>query len=231
MISISDSEPVAIRTFLSQHTEVKVCNLAEQPFSDYAWLLDVSEAVERKYITDLIGSLYSGRLIEQLRGCLDEFQKVYLLVEGVWDLCGEDRIMIYRKTVKDYYIPSTYSPATSFSKLQALLKTLLQFVDIVWSPNQEVTANIILCMSKGVKPETLMDRAVRKQKRMPMWCRDGRVIRLVNIIDRMPERTAKALVAQFGSLGNIFNASEEELKQVSGVGKGLIGNIKEAIWT
>ena len=229
MISISDSEPSAIRDFLSSHTEVKICNLTEQPFGDYAWLTDISETIERKYITDLITSLYSGRLVEQLRGCLDEYQKVYLLIEGVWDLCKEERIMVYRKNPRGYF-PSTYSPAISFSQVQLLLKSLMQFVDILWSPNQETTAQIILAMSKSIKPETLMSKVVRKQKKMPMWCRDTRIIKLINLIDRMPEKTAKRLVDKFGCLGNIFNASEEELRQVSGVGKGLIANLKEVIW-
>lgn len=227
MISISNSEPSAIQKFLSSHTQVRICNLTEMAFGDYSWLANgISETIERKYITDLISSLYSGRLVEQLRGCLDEYQKVYLLIEGVWDLHGEDRIMVYRRTSRGY-LPSTYSPAISFTQVQLLLKSLLQFIDIIPSANQETTAQIVLAMSKSVKPETLMSKVVRKQKRMPRWTRDVRVIKLVNLVDRLSEASAKKLIQQFGSIGKVLNANEEELKQISGMGKQLAKNIKE----
>ena len=230
MISISNSEHKRIISILRENTDIKLANISEQPFGDYCWLEnDKLQGIERKSIMDFVGSVFSGRLVTQLRGCSDEYDKVYLLLEGVWDRNDDGKIVIYRKTYKGIYVPNVYSPSVTYEQVQGSIKTFLRYVDIVYSPNAEASAYIILNMSKGVKPDNLMTKVVRG-KRLPVWTRDIRVVALINTVSRMPEKMAQDLIKKFGTIGAIAKATPKQLKEVRGVKDGTIRNIHKAFW-
>ena len=226
-MQVSNSEPKYIIELLGTLCQIEIRTYEEQPFGDYAWLLDGRpECVERKRFQDFVSSAFSGRLTEQLRGCLEEYSKVYLLIEDVWDRTADGKIEVYRKTQKGLYVPAFFSPSVKYETIIGAIKTCLKYVDIVWSPNMEASAYMILSLSKGVKDEDMFTRVNRKEKRLPVWTRDKQVIKLVNLVPRLPEQTAKALIKRFGSIGVIANLSEEELKQVPRIGDGIIRNIR-----
>ena len=55
-------------------------------------------AVERKTFGDLCGSLMKNRLSShQVPGMLDDYDMVWILVEGIWKPAGDDRIEVFRR--------------------------------------------------------------------------------------------------------------------------------------
>jgi len=178
---------------------------------------------------DFISSVFNGRLVTQLRGCLDEYDHVYLLLEGVWDRNEDGKIVVYRKTRKGIYVPNVYSPSITYEHVQGSIKTFLNYVDIIFTPNLEASAYTILNLAKGIKPDNMMTKVV-KRKRTAMWTRDNRVVGLISVVSRMPEKLAKKLVDKFGSIGAIANATPEQLKEVEGVKDGIANNIHKTFW-
>lgn len=228
MIQISNSEPKFNIEYLQKRTQVEVKNLTGMPFGDYCWLVGAdSEVLERKYITDFVSSLISKRLTEQLRGCLEEFKRVFLAIEGIWDEV-DGKLVVYRKTEEGFYVPAYFSPNIKYEDVWSAIKTFLASVDIIFTPNRETTVQVVLNLSKGIKENNLLTRAV-KRKKMPVWTRDRRVIKLMNLVDRLPEQEAKELINKFGSIKGIMAADDGELMLVEGIGKGLIRNIRSSV--
>ena len=228
MIQISASEPRTIIQYIQKHTQTRICNLTEMPYGDYCWLINTeSEALERKYITDFVSSMFSGRLTKQLRGCIDEFKRVFLLVEGIWD-CEDNKLVVYRKSRKGVFVPAFYSPNLKYDDVWSAIKTVLAYVDVVFTPNMEATARVILNLSNGLKEKNLMTKAVKK-KRIPIWTREIKVVKLMNLVDRLPESIAKDLIKEFGSIQGVLDASDDTLIKVEKMGKGLVKNLRDAI--
>lgn len=52
--------------------------------------------IERKTISDLVGSLIKNRLSKQIPDMLDDYHFSYVVVEGLWRPTADDQIEIYR---------------------------------------------------------------------------------------------------------------------------------------
>ena len=153
--------------------------------------------IERKTVNDFISSIKNKRLINQLEE-LQQYKNKLLIIEGLDEqelyTDSEDRIGMHPNAVRGF-----------------LLSVLLKYkVPIIFTKNYEDTAKFILILSK------------KKEKEMPLNVTKknlNKKERKQFILEGFPgigPKTAKKLLKKFKTIKNIFNSSQEELKEAIG---------------
>ncbi|MCJ7450501.1 MAG: DEAD/DEAH box helicase [Candidatus Nanohaloarchaeota archaeon QJJ-9] len=185
--------------------EVKVrkkrLNIADFIVSDRA-------AVERKTTKDFSDSIVDQRLFTQVQELKEEFEKPIIIIEGE-SLYGHRDIHpnairgALSSIVLDYQIP------------------------IVWTKDEEETVENLIALAKREQEEQDRGISIRGEQR-PTTEKELQkyvVSGLPNISDKLAER----LLEKFGSVKEVFNSSETELKKVEGIGEGKAERIREII--
>ncbi len=135
------NEPQVVEEFLKATVGVEKMTLAEMPYGDYSWG-DVDGhqiGVERKEIRDLLTSAMNGRLEQQLAGCLEEYDKVVLLIEGrFYPTNGGDAIGVNGNS---FLSPPQKKPFKAMGGL--LLSLQSNGVDVVYSGDVTHTGFIL----------------------------------------------------------------------------------------
>lgn len=154
-------------------------------------------AIERKTVSDFIGSMVNRRLLRQLEE-LQQYPNRLLVIEGIdeQDLYtdSEERIGLHPNSVRGF-----------------LLSILLRYkVPIIFTKNSEDTAKFIFLLAR--KEEREMSLHVSKKSLTPK----EQVRFILEGFPGIGPKTAKKLLEKFKTLKKIVNASEEELKEVLG---------------
>ena len=191
-----------IRHLTEMEMDVKVSSMA---VADYQVSDEV--AIERKTTKDFIDSIIDKRLFKQARELSEEFKRPLLILEGDGLYSG----MINANAIRG----SLASIAIDFG------------ISIIPTRNAQDTAAMI----KRI--------AIREQsgERTPIQIRtDKKPLSLLEqqlfIVESLPNIgpvNAKNLLAYFGSVGKIMNASASELQEVEGIGKKTAENIRKVI--
>ncbi|MBU0907354.1 MAG: hypothetical protein KKD18_05060 [Nanoarchaeota archaeon] len=160
------------------------------PVADYI-VKDI--AIERKTVSDLKSSIINKRIISQLLE-LKQYPKHLLLVEGILD--------------KDLYNGGIHENALR----GFLLSVALEFqTPIIFTHNEEDTAKYLYVLAKKDKsPES----GLRASK--ILLSKEEQIQFILEGFPNVGPAKAKALIKKFKSLKNIFDASEEELKEILG---------------
>ncbi|MCH8945922.1 MAG: hypothetical protein IIA85_03295 [Nanoarchaeota archaeon] len=154
-------------------------------------------AIERKTVNDFISSIKNKRLINQLEE-LQQYKNKLLIIEGLDEqelyTDSEDRIGMHPNAVRGF-----------------LLSILLKYkVPIIFTKNYKDTAKFILILSKKKEKEMSLNitkKSLDKKERKQF------------ILEGFPgigPKTAKKLLKKFKTIKNIFNSSQEELREVIG---------------
>ncbi|WP_407392881.1 DEAD/DEAH box helicase [Methanobrevibacter sp.] len=164
-------------------------------------------AIERKTTKDFVESIMDKRLFKQARELSEEFKRPVIILEG------------------DDLYNGVIHPNAVRGSIAALA---LDFrISIIPTRNAQDTAYMI----KRI--------AIREQKgeKIPIQIRtDKKPVSLMEqqlfIVESLPNIgpvNAKNLLSHFGSVSNVFNASESELQEVDGIGKKTAENIRKVI--
>ena len=155
--------------------------------------------IERKTISDFIGSMLNKRLSNQLEE-LQQYEKRLLIVEGFGDR------FLYSDEEHENYGGVHPNAIRGF-----LLSILLKYkVPIVYTKNENDTAKFILTLSKKKEKEASLNvgkKSLNKKERMQF------------ILEGFPgigPKTAKKLLENFKTLKGVFNASSEEIEKLIG---------------
>ncbi|MBI2044157.1 hypothetical protein HYT24_02225 [Candidatus Pacearchaeota archaeon] len=154
-------------------------------------------AIERKTVFDFISSMKNKRLIRQLEE-LQQYPNKLLVVEGIDEqelyTDSDERIGMHPNAVRGF-----------------LLSILLKYkVPIIFTKDYRDTARFISVLSRKKAKEMPLNvskRYLNKKERMQF------------ILEGFPgigPKTARKLLKKFKNLRNIFNASEEEIKEEIG---------------
>ena len=147
--------------------------------------------IERKTISDFKNSIVNKRIINQLLE-MKQFDKGILILEGIDD---------------EIYIGGIHENAFR----GFLLSVALDYqIPVIFTQNEKDTARYISILSKKEKKEI----SFRASK---IFLNDKEQLQF--ILEGFPNvgpKKARALLEKFGTLRNIFNASEDELKEVLG---------------
>lgn len=162
-------------------------------------------AIERKRHEDFLNSIIDGRIFEQARQLNENFKVPILIVEG-------------------------YStPRISENALKAAIASLLvDFgLSIINTKNPQDTATTIYWIAKKEQEEKKREvffKVGRKPKEIKAIQEE-----IVASLPGVGRVLSKRLLEHFKTLKNIFNASEEELKKVKGLGESTAKKIRKIL--
>jgi len=163
--------------------------------------------VERKRTDDFVDSIVDNRLFDQIQD-IKQFQNPVLLLEG-----------------ENLYTHRDIAPEAIQGALSSII--LDYEMPILWSDHEEETTELLLSMARREQQERDKDVQVRgssegtTQAEMQEFIAAG----LPGVNTKIAER----LLNEFDTLEKIFTASEEELKQVEGIGQKKAEKIRSTV--
>ena len=175
------------------------------PVGDY--IVAPETVVERKTISDLISSIFDGRLFDQCNRLKEHYQFPILLIEGNIDeieKLTENPFVFYgaiSSIVIDFRIPVIPTPSASHTS--KLLISMCSRKDIASGP----------FIKKIRKSNNL------QKQQLSMLCS----------LPGVGEKTAIRMLEKFGTPLKILNSSVTELSKVGGLGEARAKNIKKIL--
>ncbi len=167
-------------------------------------------AAERKTIADFNASLIDGKrnLFSQLVDLSRAYKKPVLIIEGDADLAAGQ---MHENSVRG-----------------ALLSIEIDLnVSIFYTKSEEETALLLKMMAK--KEQADEKKTVNPHGKKPARTTYEQQEYILSSISGVGPHAAQILLQEFGSLNAVFNASEEELCRVKGIGKVTAQRIREVV--
>ena len=182
--------------------DVKVHSMA---VADYQVSDEV--AIERKTAKDFVSSMIDKRLFKQARELSEEFKRPLMILEG------DD---LYSGMVNPNAIRGTIaSIALDFG------------ISIIPTRDAQDTAAMIKRIAIREQSGEKTNIQIRTDKKpVSLW---EQQLFIVESLPAIGPVNAKNLLEHFGSVEKVFNASENELMEVEGIGKITAQNIRKVI--
>ncbi len=173
------------------------------------YLASENVGVELKNVEDFVNSLVNGRLLSQLRDLRRNFEKPLVIVEGS----------------KDIYSVRNVHP----NALRGLMSTIAvdYNIPIIFSRNPKETAAFLKIIAEHEQKDKKNNVMLHGEKK-PASLREQQEY-LVSSIPGIGSKVAIELLKTFGSVKNVFGASEDELMEVKLVGKKTAESIRKVI--
>jgi Fanconi anemia group M protein len=173
------------------------------------YVLSERVCVERKTVNDFTSSIIDSRLFQQAKLLSDSYEIPVLLIEG-----------------RDVYAPlSNIRPSAIRGAIAALItgyKTVL-----LWSRDAKESAELIYAIALREQKELKKHLQVRGEKK-PETVADQQVF-LLSGLPLVERATAIKLLKYFKTPIRVFNASEQDLQQVEGIGDVKARRIREVL--
>ena len=153
-------------------------------------------AIERKTISDFLSSMLNKHLIRQLEE-LQQYEKKLLIIEGI------DEQELYNDDNINHFHPNA---VRGF-----LLSILLRHkIPLLFTKNYKDTAKFIERIARKKENEISMNanKKAKSKKEQMQFILEG--------FPGIGPKTSKKLLEEFGSIKNIINTDEEELKKIIG---------------
>jgi Fanconi anemia group M protein len=166
-------------------------------------------AVEFKTVEDFAQSIIDGRLLEQLKQLKSQYERPIILVEGTQDLFNVRNI--HPNAIRGMLA----TIAVSFG------------IPVIYTKDAKDTAAQLVAIAKReqeVHKDTFQPHA---EKRVASVQEQQEYV--VSALPNVGLNLAKELLKHFKNVKNVVNASEDELKQVEGVGEKKAKAIKDAV--
>ncbi len=171
-----------------------VVNKERLEVSDF--IVSEDTAVERKSDSDFVDSLIDQRLFEQIQE-LKQFDNPIIIIEG-------DDLYSHRKIHPNAIRGALASVTADYN------------IPIIWTDDEKETAEMLRVLAEREQQEKDKDVAIRgntyskSDKELQEFVAAG----LPDVNTKLAER----LLKEFSTLESVFTASEEELKDVEGIG-------------
>jgi Fanconi anemia group M protein len=163
--------------------------------------------IEKKLVQDFIKSITDKRLFQQLKAMKDNFEKPILIIEGEESLYGFLQPNIIR------------------GALAAIAVDLA--IPIIWTRDLADTAGVIFWIAKREQMDEKREVSL-KTKKIPETIEEKQEYLIASLPDVSTVR-AKALLKHFKTPRSIFNASVDELQEVTGIGEKIAEKIKKLL--
>jgi Fanconi anemia group M protein len=174
------------------------------------YVLSTRIGVERKNVDDFLQSLIDGKLFKQISELRDAYSRPILILEG-------DNILTRRNINHNAIFGSLASISVDYG------------ISIMNTKNALETADLLGVIAKREQKEDKKIVAVRGEKTQ-MSVQERQQF-LIEGLPNVSGTLAKRLLSHFGSIRGIINASEEELRQVEGIGKNIASDIVKLLNT
>jgi Fanconi anemia group M protein len=178
--------------------------------SDY--LLDNGYAIERKD-KDFIQSILSNRLYDQLNNlCSYDHPVLCITIQNIWKLF--------------YYSHSRFIDKSYIGTLTTLTCKYPN-LKVIFLDGDDEFVNFIISLDKKIHDEGKSEIPKPHMRRPDSI--DDRKENCLCAIQGIGMTSAKKLLNEFGSIKNIAEASEEDLKKIEKIGEKQVKNIKETL--
>ena len=175
------------------------------PIGDY--IVAPETVVERKTISDLVSSIFDGRLFDQCNRLKEHYQFPILLIEGNIDEIEEltENSLVFYGAIS--------SIAIDFK------------IPVIHTPNASHTAKLLVSMcsrkdaSKGPFIKKIRKSNDIQKQQLSMLCS----------LPGVGEKTAIRMLEKFGTPLRVLSSSTTELSKVSGLGEARAKNIKKML--
>jgi len=185
---------------LGAEVEVKTLDVADYVVSDEV-------GIERKSANDFIQSIIDGRLFDQVERLKRAYEKPIIIIEG--ELYG----------IRNVHPNAIRGAITAVA--------LDWGVPILFSRTKEETAGFIYLMAKREQEERKKEVRLRSEKKSLTLTERQRLI--VEGLPNVSATLAKRLLRHFGNVERVFTATEEELREVEGIGEKKAREIRKVI--
>ena len=185
---------------LGVEVEVRTLDVADYVVSEEV-------GIERKSANDFIQSIIDGRLFDQVERLKKAYEKPVIIIEG------------------ELYGIRNVHPNAIRGAIAAV--TLDWGVPILFSSGKEETASYIYLLAKREQEERKKEVRLRSEKKALTLAERQRLI--VEGLPNVSATLAKRLLKHFGNVERVFTASEEELKEVEGIGEKKAREIRKVI--
>lgn len=212
-------------------TKTILCSLE---FADFAWAGNgpdgpVNVGVERKTIGDLVQSMVSGRLQgHQMQGLNDEYDRVYLLVEGIWRPDPRSGILqlFDGRRWRDYSRGRRKHTAAAIYRF--INRMVIAYGMIPVYSCKAVESAMWLDAVHGWWSRKWEQHDIYQAHEPPapaQFTKPNLVARVANAFDGVRWKRAREIGKCFRTPGEFIAADEGELVKVKGVGKVIAKSI------
>jgi len=171
------------------------------------FLLSERTAVERKSASDFVDSLVDQRLFEQMPD-LQQFENPVIMIEG-----------------KDLYSHREVHPNAIRGALASI--AIDHGIPILWTEDEKDTAEMLKTLAKREQEENDKTVSIRGTKSVKSEAELQQFV--VAGLPDVNTKLAVRLLEEFGSIQDIFTASNSELMEVEGIGEKTADNIRALI--
>ena len=175
------------------------------PVGDY--IVGPETVIERKSISDLVSSIFDGRLFDQCNRLKEHFQHPIILMEG-----NVDEIETITENPLVFY-GAVSSIAIDFK------------IPIIHTPNANHTSKLLVSMSsRKESTHGPFLKKIRKSNNIQQ-----QQLSALCSLPGVGEKTAKRMLSKFGTPVNVFTASLADLAKIEGLGTERAKKIKNML--
>jgi len=175
------------------------------PVGDY--IVAPETVVERKTISDLISSIFDGRLFDQCNRLKENYQFPILLIEG--DINEIEKL--------------TENPFVFYGAISSIV---IDFkIPVIPTPSASHTSKLLIsmCSRKDISSGPFIKK-IRKSNNL-----QKQQLSMLCSLPGVGEKTAIRMLEKFGTPLKILNSSVTELSKVGGLGEARAKNIKKIL--
>jgi len=175
------------------------------PVGDY--IVAPETVVERKTISDLISSIFDGRLFDQCNRLKEHYQFPILLIEG--DISEIEKL--------------TENPFVFYGAISSIV---IDFkIPVIPTPSASHTSKLLIsmCSRKDMASGPFIKK-IRKSNNL-----QKQQLSMLCSLPGVGEKTAIRMLEKFGTPLKILNSSVTELSKVGGLGEARAKNIKKIL--
>lgn len=186
--------------------------------------------IERKTIRDLLACIRSGRFSgHQLKGLLNGYNEVYLIIEGLFKGRGKDGLLITWENA-DWAQLGLGSNCYMMRDVWLFLNTIAIKTGIRWNvtTNPRETARFVSTLHRWWSWKEYGEHRAHLQPDTGRVAQVGNhtlVRRLASHLKGVGWEKSKAVEAEFDSISDMCAAGEERWKEIDGIGKKLSQSI------
>jgi len=164
--------------------------------------------VERKTRDDFESSIIDGRLFDQVSRITQAYERVIYIIEG-----------------------SAFAGRVNRKALMAAISSLIlnNNISLFFTRDPSASAELICALASKEQIESKRTILLKKPKK-----HDNEQLAILYVASAIPligEKIAENLLLHFGTLQNLFSATEQELAEVKGVGKKRAREIAKLLRT
>lgn len=183
------------------------CDIKLDMLHSADYVLSSRVGIEVKTVEDFVASIIDGRLLEQLKELRRNYERPLVIIEGEQDV---------------YSVRNVHPNA-----IRGMLATIAVSygIPVLQTKSAKESAALVMAIAKREQLKESGDFQPHHEKRV-MSLKESQEF-VVSALPGVGLQLAKELLKQLKTVRNVVNASEEELKQVAGVGEKIAKGIKD----